>query len=659
MNNGGALLPLNIDQQIMPTIDNELKDSYSSNHLLFLFKFLSTQECFKQRYPPSDFPIFQIVIELWPYGETTTPPFVLEEEHDGIFIIREVNRTNDDLGALLSADFKLKTTDQLLNYFAQLNSDEIQAVLKDYETGMKMGYFTIPSAALLRQGVQSLQFTHQSNLTAFDEEVLGQIHFACGSYGTKDYTITEPEFKLRNSVNDDIIIVRPLNQVDQDFADLVKDLPFEPRYQLAKSYRQGKKDDIILNDLQQRFLRTILLYPVPGIESRFQFKSSYEAIQQTIAIIEIQDERVRFLGKGDPAGKFGFNPSNALHIFRNESANFNNIEGLPIEKRFNLTSASTTIEIYPDSPLLLNFAYFAINEVIDKEINVLIKEKSTNEILDCFSITIKSTNPIVHENITMYIPKNTNKREVIRTNNIIESAIASSTSISITEITQQAIYIATEKLKHSMKSFIFLFGPDQALKKIIRLSIIISKEAVSLSLKQKLKLNTQKSIGRTILCKSNDYRIARFLTEGGKVYKNPGYVMVYSEGTGSTQIIIWDKEKEAEALSVLINVNDDRRFTNNLGSFKIKAKVGHTVKKSFNYINKKDITKAILLTSSDPSLVAFYPSHYKVGPKETVKIFIELLPNPNAGEEIVTVQIHEIGSQDGNECCTFQIEYTN
>ncbi|OHT03533.1 hypothetical protein TRFO_29087 [Tritrichomonas foetus] len=654
---GGALLPLDMkDAPEVPLLKEELTDKNNTNHLLFLFKFLMPRPCFAERFPLKSFRHVYIAFELWPFKPIQTKPFKFVPLQEAL-VFHEDGTKKDERGVLIQKDVSLKFVEHVINYFFMMRANEIQASIIDTESHVVLGHFNIPSAALLRQQRSSLQFSTYSKLNAVDGELLGSIYFSCGCYGSADHKIATLDFEHRTQMQKNLIIARPIYQTDEQFRKNVRS-SYLPRFELAARYRDGKRKEVLLNDMQKRFLRSRLIYPIPGLESRFVFVSAFDPEVKTTVVVHCSDERVRFIRKLSPNEQINLEYS--YHLERDESIEFNQSPNVPVSEKLHLNAQKDgTFVAKPNEEIRLLFSFFTVSEFEDNEISVsLMSEKQS--LLDCFTVQVKKTISLAHENIHVATHSGGSISTTLHSLHQINAAVASTSLINATA-TAFGTRLSSSPLKSSLICFILCFGQDNSLLKLVRLHVEILPDEV-LAINSKLKINLSKHIGNRICCKSNDARIAQFMTYGEPtILSDSNDVVVKSLAAGIARLSIYNLSNDSFAASILLKVGESKNEVGNqkcLGKSDIVIKVGEGTKRTVQYTNTQSHQKTIRLTTSHPNLIMFDPTHYDVGAKETIKLRIIFMPNQK--EEYVSIHafVQESGKpKTANEFYKLNVHY--
>lgn len=656
---GGALLPLDM-QNIpeVPDINEEITDVLNVNHLLFLFKYIVMKPSFQQRYPISMFKHLFICIDIWPFGFVRSSNCTLEHVQQDSYSFNEDLPKGNNRGTLIKVDISLKNVDHVINYMMQMRSNELQAIIIDCESGVQLGYINLPTETMIRQKRVSLQFTSHANFMAHDGELLGTVYFSCGSYGTTDHAIANSPFEFKFQNNNDLIISKPLITYDNQFREIVQKTN-ESAYQVAVRYRDGKKKQLILSDLQKRFLRTKIIYPIPGLETRFVFISAYEPTEKITITISSQDERVRLIRRLD--SEEATNYDKIFHISRDEKSSFIQAADRPVEDRFNLIKHGGKIDVEPEKEICLEFGFFSVQPFSDVEIFVSLFDEN-NELLDLFSVQVRNTVPVVHENVQLPLADGGAVLHTLSTMNNVSSAIAS-TGLIYVEATTFGIRISSAPINNSMRCLIFMFGSDDSLLKIVRLNILILGDEV-LQIGTKLKINVSRWIGSRICCKTDDARVAKFITyTDPSVLREPGEVTVRAYNSGSTQLSVWSLTDMSLCASILLRVGESKMESGAqvcLGKTEITIKVGDSIKRAVHYKNSTNHQKTVRVTTSKPNLVSFDPTHYTVGPQETVKIRMIFLVNTKPEDVVICAYVIESGTtKRTTEYFKFNVHYVN
>jgi hypothetical protein len=412
---------------------------------------------------------------MWPFGkEIQSEVCTLKAIPDGVLcFVQEKSGKRNVNGCLVKFEISLKTYDHVINYFMQMKSKELQAQIIDCESSVLLGTVSLPSADMLRQGRKSLQFASHMAFTAPDGEFLGTVHYACGAYGLEDHMIVNSDFELKSHGRDEIVVSRPIYVYDKDFRELVKTRP-EPRFELAEQYRRVHKKKVILTDLQQQFTRMKVISPIPGVETRFCFESYYQADKNVTVRVQIDDERLRLLSPRDSIEEPDY--LRTFHIARNERLELNQNANIPVEEKFHLLKGNERFKLRSGQRLICEFAFFTVSDFEGKEISIFFFDDS-QEMLDCCTVQIRKSAPVVHENILLYLPDGGVVTSTLRTALKIRSAIASSSAILCTA-TEFGVRLSSRPIKSSMKCFVYLFDETCELAKIVRLQVMIVADEV-------------------------------------------------------------------------------------------------------------------------------------------------------------------------------------
>ena len=654
---GSSLLPFDPkDAPEVPLLNQELEDVFNTNHILILFKFITARNCFTERFPLNIIRHLYVTIDLWPFGIFKTKSFRFVPLQDAL-VFKEDNTKGDEYGVFIKKDISLKVYEHVINYFFLMRANELQASIIDTDTGMILGNFNIPSAVLLRQKRPSVQFTSYSKLTALDGELLGSLHFSCGCYGTTDHKITNLDFERRNTTQKNLIIAHPIYMHDEEFRKSIKSSVL-PRFELAARYRDGKRKEVLLNDMQKRFLRTRIIYPIPCLESRFVFVSAFDPDEKTTVTVHAADERVRLIRKMDPDEKIDFEYS--YHIYRNDSIEFNQSPDTPISEKFHLiTQKDNTFVARPGEEIRLLFGFFTVSEFEDNEISVsLTGEKKT--LVDCFTVQIKKTVSLAHENVHVATQSGGIIATTLNSVHQITSAIASSSLITAMA-SNYGTRLTSQPLESSLRCFVLCFGQDNSLLKLIRLHVDVMPDEV-LMVNSKLKINLSKYVGKRICCKSSDARVAKFLTHTEpSILKDAEDIIVNSFQAGVVQLLINNLSTESPPASILLKVGETKDESGNqrcIGKSDITIKIGEGAKRTVQYKNTQNRQKTIRLTTSHPNLITFDPNYYDVGPLQSIKLRIIFMAHRK--EEYVTIHafVQESGQpRSGNEYYKLHVHY--
>lgn len=643
-----------------PTLEAELTDEKNVTHLMFLFKYLVPKPCMAQRFPLRLFKRVFICMDIWPFGILRTENCLFAAmQEDVLCLIEDSSMASDPRGTILEADISLKAYDHVINYFMMMSTNELQAQVIDCETGIVIGSFSLPTASLLRQKRSSVQFASHANFVATDGELLGSFYFSCGCYGVTDNKIVYRDFELRNPTQGNLIISRPIYQTDKDFRDMIKTRP-EPRFELAARYRDGKKKEIIMSELQKRFLRSKVITPVPGIENRFVFTSAYQPDTDTIVLVHINDERLRLI-RCLPSYD-GPSIEDPFKLTRNEKADFVTGQDLPIEEQMRLIrQRDDKFLAGAGSEIHLEFAFFTLHDFEATEISVTLTTASHDPI-DCFTVQVKKTVPIIHENARLAIPSGGVISTSLHTINSVKMAIASSNLVTCTP-TAFGIRISSKPVKSSLRCLVFFYDQNSCLVKVIRLHVDVMNDEL-LQVNGKLQMKINKWIGQRICCKTSDCRVAEFLTHSApSILRDPGQVTVQALSAGVVQLTVWCLSETTLAAQMLLRVGDskyegDGTERRKISTSEVTLKVCESVKRIVKYRNQSTKGRTIRVTTSHPQLIAFDPTHYDVGPAETVNIRIIFMANPKAEDVTIYAYVQDTSNLAGpGEFYKFNVHY--
>jgi hypothetical protein len=653
---GGTLLPLSAQSlPEVPSVAIEMSDELNCNHLRFLFKYLIPRPCFEQRYPLNKFTRICLAIDLWPREIVRTNPSGFTTVQDSILSLNEVSSSGVSHGVLLPVDISLKTVDHVVAYFMQLKSNELQVQLIDCESGVVLGSFPVPSALLLRQHRQSLQFDGHANLVAPDGELLGSFHFTCGCYGTRDHQILRPEFALKNTTPDDVIISWPLVQTDAAFRELVKQRD-EPRFELAAQYRESHRSAVVLGDLQRQFLRTITISPIPGVECRLIFDSTFESDEDMDITVQVSDERLRFVRVVQTRD---IAVEETYRLTRDHTSPVTEDFRGPIEERLHLVRAGH-FHTPARTPLLLEFAFLAVSEFEGSEIMVKLLD-SSSIMLDEFTVLVRKTAPVVHENVRVLIESGNHVSATINTVHTLRCAIASTFKIQCAA-TPFGVKMSSKPIAHSMRFLVFLFDTDDSLCKIVRIHLDIVPADV-LQVETNLQVKVQRKwIGSRVCCKSSDYRVAEFLSHSvPTVLREPGALTVRAISAGVALLSVWSVSDMAVASDVLIRVGQSKFEKSGqrcLARLTERLKIGESSKASIAYSNEGRERKTIRVTTSHPALLTFDPTHYEVPPVGKCTLRAKFLACMTVQEVEIHVFVQDTGVRGPPaEFYKFKVQY--
>ena len=638
---GGTLLPLdpkNIPEE--PLLMEEFTDNLNTNHLLFLFKFLVPRQSFFERFPVKIFRNVYIQMDIWPFGLIKSEVCRLSPFQDTLIFYQIGSKKDNERGVIISKNVSLKAYEQVVNYFFLMKANELQASIVDADTDIIIGHFNIQSSSLLRQKRHSLQLSTYSKLTGADGELLGNVHFAYGCYGTADHKIVKLDFDHRNPIQKDFIISRSIADKDENFKKAVRSSVL-PRFELAARYRDGRRKEAMLSDLQKKFLRTRILYPIPGLESRFVFTSVYDPEEPATVYVQPNDERIRFIRKldKDELTSDTDSPDRVYHLERDETLEFNQQNGVPISERFNLNvKKKSSFKAKPGEEIRLLFAFFSVTDFEENEISVSLND-DTHTLLDCFTVHIKKTVPLAQENIYLFTHKEGTITTTLNSMYTYSSAISSSSLITATT----SIFgtrITSLQLTANLLCYIFCFAKDNSLRKIVRLHVDVLPDEI-LTADSKLKINIPKYIGSKICCKTSDTRIAQFLNyEEPLVLRDPGDVTAKALSSGIVKLVIYNISQKAPAVSIYLSVIETKNEGGKerlIGKSEITLQVGRGAKKTLEYRNNTSHRKSIRLTTSHPEYIHFDPTHYEIEANKSARLRLIFLPNNK--EEYVLIHV--------------------
>lgn len=638
---GGALLPFdpkNLPEE--PMLMEEFTDKLNTNHLLFLFKFLVPRQNYFERFPVKVFQNVYFRIDIWPFGLVKSEVCRLKSFQDNLIFVPLGSKKDDAKGVIISKDVSLKAYEQVVNYFFLMKSNELQASIVDADTEIILGNFNIRSTALLRQKRPSVQISTYSKLIGVDGELLGNVFVSYGCFGSADHKMVRLGFEQRNPMQRDIIISKSIGDNNAEFRKAVRTSVL-PRFELAARYRDGHRKEAMLSDLQKKFLRTRILYPVPGIESRFVFLSVYDPEETKTIYVHSNDERLRFIRRlDDNESEYDTDsPEKVYHIERDESLEFNQEKDVPIPERFILKSQKKgSFKAKPDHEIRLLFAFFAVTDFEENEISVTLNDDS-HTLLDCFTVHIKKTASLAQENIHVAIRKDEKITMTLNSINTYGAAISSSSLITATT-TIFGTKIVSEALKANLMCYIFFFGKNNAILKITRLHVEVLEDEF-LRIDSKLKLNIARYIGTHICCKTSDTRIAQFLNyEQPLILKEPGSVIVKALSSGLVKLVVYNVTKKAQALGLLLSVaetNSEKDSDNLIGTSEITLVLGKAAKKTLEYKNNTNFKKSIRVSTSQTDYIHIDPSHYDVPPNKKVKLRLIFMPRDK--EEYIVLHV--------------------
>ena len=656
---GGTLEPFDPTRAAeVPLLAEEMLDEKNGNHIRILIKLLVPNSDFHEHFPSSIFQQFIFQLNAWSLGTITSKPVFLEEIQEKIFCVNELKSSTDKKGTMLEIDFVLPTRDHIANYFLFMKSNELQITMLDAQTNMIIGYFNIPSSPLLRQRRNSLQFSASTPLISIDGEHLGVMYFVCGNFGTNEGPLRKLEFKLKNQVGNGLIIAEPMTKNDPEFRRMLAnsvDLPAN----LAMKYRDGKRKEIILSEVQKRFMRTRQIYPVPGVESRFTFISGFKPDKDMTLTLSIGDDRVRFIG---------FTPEQTLldeiegryKPIRNPEMKFIQQPNLTVTDRFSLRHfGSDKISVRPGKVISIDFSYFTPYVIEDKEITVTILDDK-DDVCDVFTIQVVNTNPVIHETITKYITKGSAISTKLYSSLQIKDAISGSDLI-IVDASEFGVRVTSEVLDKNLKTLIFFFGPDGTLIKITRLVIHITLSEI-LNVGTKMKLPVKKLVGHTVIARTNNNRVAQFTTHSVPTeVSSPGELTVIAINAGRALITIYNCDKQATVANVIVSVSMDQgqEVQKCIDKISLEIQLNKLEKRIIEYRNKTQNTRKITLTTSHPALVQFDPASYDILPGEIAKFRMLFMPHNTEETVIMHVFIQDRhSSRSPSEYYRFNLHYS-
>lgn len=627
-----------------PLLSTEINDPKNVNHILILFKFFIAKKEFFERFPIDKFSKVHFKVEGWKSGNINTDTVEITHLNDDIYYFKVCSSSDNKYGVFMSLDYNLDTSESFLGYFLLMRSNELQVQMIDVDSGIVVGNFNICTKLLLRQGKDSVQFSTHSDLVSTDGEFLGSIYYVAGCYATSIPKIKENEFKLRYHDDCKFIVAQSLMEVDSEFRKQALS-SHEPPFELAIRYRDGKRRTIILTELQKRFLRTRVINPIPGVECRFSFVSSFEPEVDTFVTISIDDENLRFLGLTNMSDDYVHDYDNKLKLIRSTDTPFLQEKGLSMLEKLGLKRyPADKIVIRGGETISYDFSYLSIYDIVDKEVTVSFLNND-GEVVDLFTVQIKSPGTVVHENITIYAVSRVTLSFTLSTINNVKDSICSSELIE-TDATNYGVRVYSQPIDHSLRALVFHFSSDNTLIKVSRIVVTIIPSEV-LTAGSRLKLLLKKFIGKSIVCKSNDNRIAHFSSHNvSEELQEPGEVFVVASLPGSAVVNIFDFQNRKILAQVLVNVSDENSDPNQqcLERINLKFKINSLSKRAIKYFNNTSDIKSIRLTTSHPSLVQFDPVHYDIDPKSSARIRFIFMPHSKEENVVIHIFIHENNS---------------
>jgi len=655
---GGSLMPFDpLTAPEDPLIISEIMDKNNHNHIRLLFKFITITADFSSRFPLSTFQRFIFRTNFWPIGEVESNTCLITVLREGVYYFSETNSRDGQKGSFLNADIDLISIDHIINYFVFMKSNELRVQMIDAESGIMIGSFQIQTMSLLRQRRQSLQFNYQSSLISVDGENLGSIHMICGSFGTKDGVVDECEFNLRYPPTKKLIVAESLMSVDKDFKEMVMKSSESPS-EMAIRYRNGKRRQFILSDLQRRFLRSKVIYPIPGIENTFTFVSAFEPQSNMFITLSIDDERIRFIGTSKSNSKRPeYEQSVLLKRFAKERFN---LSGESLIDRMALIKPPERFSVASNQHLSLDFSFFTLDEIEEKEISISILDESS-EILDLFTIQVRRSNMIVHDTVIISIPNGNPFRRNLPTIRKIDNVISSSQLIRASN-SQNGIAISSPNVANQTQSYLYIYDSEGGLLKVIKL-IINTMRAETQSAGGRIKLNLKHHIGHSICCRTSDFRIARFATfeEPGEI-KDTADVYALAISSGVVQLHICDQNNPGQSTSILLMIKDSPQNP----SAKIMTikeqlvfKVGDLNDRVISYKNTSSEPQAYKISTTHPHLVSFEQQYFEIGALGACKLRILFLPNQNEECVSINVLVQEKNKNSQIDCFVFSVQYVN
>ncbi|EAY03630.1 hypothetical protein TVAG_161690 [Trichomonas vaginalis G3] len=655
---GGSLSPFDpINSAVTPLLAEELLDKLNGNHIRIMIKFLVARPDFTERFPISSFPKVYFEADVWQTTTTRIPDCDMEILDENIYCFDEKQSKDGKKGTMLNLDFKLPTVDHVTNYFLLMKSNELQVQMKDEASNMVIGRFTIPSSALLRQRKQSLQFPAYSNIISDDGEHLGMIYFVCGNFGTNEGEIDKNLFEQRNRIENGLIVAESMMKTDQEFRELVLKSMQEP-LELAMKYRDGKRKQIILNDMQKRFLRTKKIFPVPGVEFKFTFESNFDPSENMDIRISIDDERIRFLGLTKHDSPIDDLESRYIPL-RNTDMKLIQSQNLSTLEIFSLIHyGSDTISVVEGQKISLDFSFFTVQSITNKEITVTLLDKD-NEVCDIFTVKIIASGDVAHETITKYIKKGSCLTATLSTSLSLKDAISANDLITA-ENSTSGVRLSSSPIDEDITTLVFMFGEDGSLVKVCKVIILLTPSEV-LTAGSRLKVVLKHIIGNTIICRSNNSRIAQFTSHlTPTVLSPPGEVTAIAINGGTALLTIFDLTNKQLIRNIVVSIGAGRGDAEQkcLDKIQINLPVSTLVKRAVVYKNNTNSTKHVTLTTSHPDLVTFDPLSYDISPGETTRFKIHFLPHGKAESVALYVFLQERRSNKrAQEYYRFAIKY--
>ena len=619
-----------------PLLAEEMLDTMNGNHIRILIKFFTPNTDYLERFPLDIINHVQFQVDAWSQGIISSQPCEVEQIQTKILCFSEVNNKDGQRGTILALDFTLPTKDHIANYFLLMKSNEIQITMIDYESKLIIGHFNIPSSPLLRQRHSSVQFSASTRLVSNDGEHLGLVYFVCGNYGTKDGELKKLDFELRHPIEKGLIVSESLTKIDQEFRKICENSLQAP-YELAIKYRNGKRKQIILNEVQKRFLRTRRIFPVPGVESKFTFVSAFDPEKETNITVSIDDERIRLLG---------FTPEKTLldeiegryKPIRNSDMKLLQYPNISVADKFSLISfGSDKITVKPGQKISLDFSFFTPHKVEDKEVTVSMVDDD-NEICDLFTVQIIATRPVIHETITKYVAKGSAISTRLYSSLPIKDACSSSDLI-MADANEFGARITTNAVDKNISSFIFFFGEDGALIKVCQFDVVITVNEI-LTVGSRMKLPIKRCIGHTIVARSNNNKIAQFTTHiSPAMFQPPGELNVIAANAGNTLLTIFDVDKHRMIANIILSISmtQEGEVQKCLEKISLEIPLNKLEKRIIEYHNRAKTTKKIMLTTSHPGIIDFDPTTYDIQPGEIAKL--RILFNPHDKKEKIIAHV--------------------
>jgi hypothetical protein len=503
-----------------------------------------------------------------------------------------------------------------------------------------MGVFSIGTSHLLRQGRPSVEFSGHATLCAPDGEFIGTTYFSCGVYGNRDHAILETEFEEQNQQTTDIRIAKPIpiNSVKQ-----------------FQHVDEASRRATIMAGIAAAFATSKMIFPVPGIESRFIFESTFETDKEEKAFVIISDERLRFIGVVPE--RHPFDSLMAYRMKRLEDISFNQSRHVPLDERLHLIR-QTSFVVKPGVPTLLEFGFLAVSEFNDCEISVVLKDYQ-DEVIDSFTVRVRRTSPVVHANVHVAVDVGGSISKKLTSLNFIQTAIAEVPMLVCTVIEGET-HVSSPPLKRTLTSLIFLFDNEQAITKIVRLNIDVF-EVSRLQVASKGEVSAQQWLGKHLCCKSTDSRVAGFTISRVPVVHDPAKLIVMAHAPGIVELRIWSMTDNCLAAIKLIQVGESQFGAVGqtcIGRCEVKLKVGESVQRQIRYENTKDRTKSIRVTSTHPALIVFQPMQYQIAAGQTKTIRVRFLANTNPDDVTIIVFLQEASEiRKGNEYYKFHVVY--